>query len=180
MADDKTKEKLLKENIDKLTAHYGNKRQHRSGHLLQIGNPSYNIDISIGGVNTVARNDTGADISVTPLNLLPKIKGKCNSVEERRLKEPIIIELSVKRDDIPIVTVISEIKARVDIRLPGSGLPVKIRNTKLFVTEHEMEVVLLRRDFLDKLGFNFSTYLQTSYHKITDLDLEENTVKNIN
>lgn len=84
----------------------------------------------------------------------------------------------MKGVDILTVTVISEIKAGVYILLTALILPVTIRNTKLFVTKHEMEVILLGREFLDKLGFNFTTYLKTSYHKIKDLDLEENIVKN--
>ena len=43
------------------------KRQHRLGRLLHCEGLNYNINVMIGGVETVARDETGADITVVQM-----------------------------------------------------------------------------------------------------------------
>ena len=38
------------------------------------------------------------------------------------------------------------------------------------MTSHEMQVVLLGRDLLDKLGFNFEKHLAHNYSNVKDVD----------
>ena len=159
------KKRLLKEHIEKLKGIQGSnddqagKRQRRSGRSLISEGTDYNIDVVIGGVETKARDDTGADMTVIPMKLLTRILHHDKKVVVKEMIQPIEIVLAVKGDDVPKVVIDRETRANIEIKLPGSGLPVILRIVRMLVTMHEMEVVLLGRDLLDRLGFNFKNHI---------------------
>ena len=85
------------------------------------------------------------------------------SIVEKKLDTPINIELAIQGKDVPREQFNSEIISNVTISIPGSQIPVVIRNFRICVTEFEMNVILIGRDVLDVIGFNFETYFKESY-----------------
>ena len=109
-------------------------------------------------------------MTVIPVSLLTRILEQKMNIPVRKLDKAIEIDLAVKGNDIPKVIIDREIHANIQIKLPGSRLPVLLRNVKISVTTHEMDVVLLGRDLLDTLGFNFKQHLTERYNEVNDLD----------
>ena len=58
-------------------------------------------------------------------------------------------------EDISRVRIDREIWTNIKINLLGSRLPVILTHFKVHVKMHNMKVVLLGRDLLEKLRFNF-------------------------
>ena len=142
------KKRLLQEHIAKLRKNprsendQSSKRQRQSGRSFICDGMNYNVDVVIAGVETVARDDTGADMTVIPVSLLTRILEQKMKMPVRKLDKAIEIDLAVKGNDIPKVIIDREIHANIQIKLPGSRLPVLLRNVKISVTTHEMDVVL--------------------------------------
>ena len=94
--------------------------------------------------------------------------GKQPQVEIRELSEPLEIELAVQHDSMPKVTAKRELRVAITIIVPGSRLPMRVRNAIVLVSEMEMSTVLIGRDLLDHLGFNFARYLSDNYESVRD------------
>lgn len=173
IASEKEKKELLEAHRAKHRPR-GGKRQRRTLKSITGVDPSnYNINIEIGNCRAKARDDTGSDITVIPRSLANQILKEDITLSEDHLIEPITAELAVQGKKIPTVIVNSQIRTSIIIRLPGSCLPVLLRNVKLRITDFSMNVVLLGRDVLDKLGFNFANYLKKNYNDINNCDLDE-------
>lgn len=82
------------------------------------------------------------------------------------------IELAVQDEAIPEVVVNREVRASITIILPGSRLPVRVRNAIIWVAEMEINSVLLSRDLLGHLGWNFTKYLSENYDSVKDTEVK--------
>lgn len=56
---------------------------------------------------------------------------------------------------------------------PGSGLPLVLHYVPVHLTNNEMKVCLLGHDLLNRLVFNFVSYLSSSYDKIHNMEYAE-------
>ena len=105
------KKRLLNEHIAKLkrlhskTEDQEEKRQRRSGRSLASEGSDYDIDVAISGVDTKARDDTGADMTVIPMRLLTQILSQNPNMNVDRIDKPIEVQLAVKGRDIPKVII---------------------------------------------------------------------------
>ena len=79
ITNEEEKKRLLSEHIEKLKSNSSNKRRKTAGKSVQTQANEYNIEVEIGGVSTVARDDTGADISIIPFGLWERIRGQDSS-----------------------------------------------------------------------------------------------------
>ena len=61
--------------------------------------------MSISGVDTKARDDTGADMTVIPMRLLTQILSQNPNMNVDRIDKPIEVQLAVKGRDIPKVII---------------------------------------------------------------------------
>lgn len=57
------------------------------------------------------------------------------------------------------------------IILPGSHLPVRVRNVGMILSETEMSTVLFVRDLLHHLGFIFKKYLVENHGSVKDSEI---------
>lgn len=74
------------------------------------------------------------------------------------LKSPIQLKLAVSGEK-AAATAEKKVSLPFTITLPGSGLPVLLRNVEFLVIDQEMTEVLLRRPFQHALGFNFEIHV---------------------
>lgn len=153
------------------------RRERYSGKSISTVHSRYNIEVDIGGVSTRARDDTGADVTIIPSTLLRRIIEKSPKVEVRELEKPVDVELAVQDKSIPSIQVKREVTTAMTIYVPGSRLPVKVRNARILVAEMGMSTVLLGRDLLDHLGFSFTKYLAENYDVLKDTDVKSGRAK---
>lgn len=127
------------------------------------------LDVFVSGISARAREDTGADTTIIPATLLTEIQKRFPDAEVRELNDPMRLELAVQGDNIPHIEAKRELYAPMTIIIPGSRLPVIVRNVRMLVAEMPMRTILLGRDLLDYLGFNFVEYLRRNYRRLGEL-----------
>ena len=79
----------------------------------------------------------------------------------------------MRHDSIPKISVKRELGVAITVIVPGSRLPVTVRKSRVLVSEMDMSTVLIGRDLLDHLGFNFARYLSDNYESVRDSEVSK-------
>lgn len=125
----------------------------------------FSIEVKFGEVKAVGRDDIGADTTITPALFLKYVTSHIAFLA-KSLEKSFEIELAVQDESIPKVAVNRDVRASITIIIQGCRLPVRVRNARVLVAEMERNSVLLGRDLLDYLSFNFRKYISESYESV--------------
>lgn len=104
----------------------------------------------------VALGDTGSDVSAMPLSLFENLLAAVPSIEVRNLANPTSFSTAIRSTAGQVITFTSSqtVVSSVTIVLPGSNIPVRIRDVQFFIVDQEVYEVLLGRPFLREIGFD--------------------------
>jgi RNase H-like domain found in reverse transcriptase/Integrase core domain/Reverse transcriptase (RNA-dependent DNA polymerase)/Chromo (CHRromatin Organisation MOdifier) domain len=101
--------------------------------------------------------DIGADDNVLPRSLVNELSNRGIFVPLLFLEEPVLFDLAV--DTTGLMSVQSNIKARLSVTLNLPAGPLRLRNVNWLVVDHEMPEVLLGRPLLKALGLDADSHL---------------------
>lgn len=117
-----------------------------------------------------------------PLSLAKKA---CHNVPVVSLEEttsPVKFSLAVKNTNKAQEELVATntLKLNIMIILPGSNIPVRIRDVTFLVFDQEMDVVLLGRPLLRSLGFDLKKHLESVARLFDCKCVEELSMDNLN
>ena len=108
---------------------------------------------------------------------MKELKDRCKNLDIQKLEAPVefFTCLGNMNEQQINFTAPHKIIISVTIYLPGTNIPVCIRDVELFATDQEMSEVILGRPFLKALGFDLKTHLlevhdQVHNKRMTDLE----------
>lgn len=128
-------------------------------------------------IPSIALGDTGSDESAIDARLFREIKNEDSSIRTQLFKVPQQLTLAISCGKETIFTASKRVYVSVTIFLPGSKLPLRVRNVPFLVVDHDMEECIIGRDFLQRIGFNLHDHLIRSREKIDGKKFEELNVQ---
>lgn len=127
--------------------------------MSSSGQDRYSINVHIGSVEAIARDDTGVDSTIIPAKLPTNIFSGSPGFEAKEFDTPLQRELAVFDKCLPKIIVKREIRAPLTITLAGCHLLVRVPNVRMLVSELDMNTLLLPT----VIRFSVTKYLAENY-----------------
>lgn len=125
-------------------------------------------------VESVALGDSGATFNAIPKTLFEKVIKVNKHIKRSQLPKPIELQNAITDTNIESsLTASSKCEIPITICIPGSELPVRIRNVEFIVVDQDMSEVLLGRPLLKAIGFDFDEHLRKVQHEINGKSMRE-------
>lgn len=119
----------------------------------------YRIFLDDTVVETVL-GDSGADFSALAASTFFKFKAAKPNIAVKELDSPIQLVGVFKTNSKEVkFTASASVVLTFTIYLPGPNIPVRVRGIEFYIIDQEMEEILLRRPFLNAIGFNLTDHL---------------------
>ncbi len=111
--------------------------------------------------------DSGSSVTIVPASLITKLRARGVELEESNLSTPR--RYTVANGEASVL-VNKKVKVPVLSLQQDGGTVVDLKNVQLFVS-NEVEMLLLGRQLLNSLGFNFSSFLRKNADRLHNIDL---------
>lgn len=126
--------------------------------------------------------DSGADESVMPMRVLHALRQKGINPNVHRFETPVKLQQSIKSGENGSgESFTASMKVRIgslQIKLPCGTL--RLRNVDFWVTDQDMDEVLLGRPLLRCIGFDLDQHLASVRQKFDNIDVDEKIAKELN
>ena len=133
--------------------------------------PAGRVKVSFqSAVDCIALPDSGADDNVIPRSLVGKIEESGLFIPTRTLKNPVRVDLAFQG---PGLTAEVHHQAQLTVELQLTAGPLRLRNCKWLIVEHDMDEVLIGRPLLQALGLDAAEHLSAVRDEYNNMDCSQ-------
>ena len=164
---------------EKLLADYGagkKQKKAKSFKTLSCNDARYVVQIE-ECVQEKSLCDSGADESVLPMRVLHALRQKGINPDVHRFETPVKLQQAIKTKENGSGEGFTA-SMKVRIKLPCG--PLRLRNVDFWVTDQDMDEVLLGRHLLKCIGFDLDQHLASVRRKFDNIDVAEKIAKELN
>jgi Aspartyl protease len=133
--------------------------------------PAGRVKVSFqSAVDCIALPDSGADDNVIPRSLVERLEEIELFIPTRILKTPVRVDLAFQG---PGLTAEVHHQAQLTVELHLAAGPLRLRNFKWLIVEHDMDEVFIGRTLLQALGLDAAEHLSAVRDEYNNMDCSQ-------